>query len=145
MAAVATTAPPPAHPAGKQRSLGLMVLWMLFTCNIYWLFWLYKTYKEVRVHSPNATTVTPGTAVGFLFIPVFGFFWFIRIVVNLPRAIRSMQADHPQGEPLLPNAAVSCLLLAGFLFNLLSSLHPAMLLLGEAFLLSGLLLAQNAL
>jgi hypothetical protein len=144
MAAVATAAPPPA-PAGKQRNLGLMILWMLLTFNIYWLFWLYKVYKEVRAHSSKATTVTPGFAVGLLFIPIFGIFWFIRIVVDFPRAIRRMQQDDPMGEPLLPNAAVSTLLLVGFVLNCLSFLYPALALLGWSLMLSGFLLAQSAL
>jgi hypothetical protein len=138
-------APLPAKPAGTQRNLGLMILWMLLTFNIYWVFWLYKTYKEVRAHSPFATGTNEGRAAWFLLIPIFNIFWFFYIVVDFPRAIRAMQEDDRLGEPLLANGMVSSLLIAGMICNLASNIHPAFLLLGEPLLIVGLLLAQRSL
>jgi hypothetical protein len=43
-----------------------MPLWFILTTNIYWLFWLHKTYKEIRAHTPTATDVTPGKAVRYI-------------------------------------------------------------------------------
>lgn len=68
------------HPA-------LAMLLTLVTVNIFWVFWLYRTVKRVNRIAPQATGLTPGKAVGFLFIPLFGPFWLLYVIFSLPRAI----------------------------------------------------------
>lgn len=143
---VATAPPAPFKPAGTQRTLGLMPLWLILTANIYWLFWAYKTYKEVRAHTPGATDITPGKAVGFLFIPFFNIFWFFRLMVDMPRAIRRMQQDDPLGEAPLNNGLVTALLMVGILGNtILGQVHPAFMLITEPLVIAGFVLAQSSL
>jgi len=137
---------PSAKPAGTRRTLGLLPLWLIFTANFYWLFWLHKTYKEIRAHTPGATDITPGKAVGFLFIPFFNIYWFFRVVVDMPRAIRRMQEDDPLGEPLLNPGVVTGLLIGGMIGNaILGRIHLAFMLLGEPLLIAGFVLAQRSL
>jgi hypothetical protein len=123
-----------------------MPLWLILTVNIYWLFWLHRTYKEIRAHTPGATDITPGKAVGFLFIPFFNIYWFFRVVADMPRAIRRMQEDDPLGEPPLNNALVTGLLIAGVLGNgVLGQVHPALMLLTEPLIIAGFVIAQSSL
>lgn len=68
----------------------------LITLNFYWLYWLANTYKRIRQLNPNATKITPGKAVGFLFIPIFGALWFIWIAFSLPRA--TVRAGGPRAD-----------------------------------------------
>jgi hypothetical protein len=136
----------PAKPAGKPLTVGLMPLWLILTFNIYWVFWLYKTYKEIRAHTPGATEITPGKAVGFLFIPLFNLYWFFRIMTDMPRAIRRMQEDDSLGEPPLNTGLVTGLLIAGILGNtVLSRIHPALMLVTEPLVIAGFLIAQSSL
>ncbi len=105
----AATLQPPALPPGTRRNPYLIPVWLLLTLNIYWLYWLYRTYKEVRAHAPGATSVSPGRAVGFLFIPLFNLYWIFRIAVDFPRAIARMQRADPRGEEVLCSPAISVL------------------------------------
>jgi hypothetical protein len=145
-APAASQPPAVAKPAGTRRTLGLMPLWFILTVNIYWLFWLHKTYKEIRAHTPGATDVTPGKAVGFMFIPFFNIYWFFRIMTDMPRAIRRMQEDDPLGEPPLNNGLITGLLIAGILGNgIMGQFHPALMLLTEPLIIVGFILAQASL
>jgi hypothetical protein len=127
-----------------ERNAALIPVWLLLTFNIYWVFWTYKTYQEIRQHSPQATTITPGGAVGFLFIPFFNVFWFLRLMLDLPRALARVQAQcTPHGE-VLPRGHLSCMLIAGLVFNVLGGyVHPGMLVAGEILLASGFVICQS--
>ncbi|MBN1865444.1 MAG: DUF4234 domain-containing protein [Victivallales bacterium] len=48
-------------------------VYLLFTLNIYNLFWLYRVFKELNIL--KATCVTPGKAIGYLFIPFYNLYW----------------------------------------------------------------------
>lgn len=120
------TAPAPSAPI-KKHSAALLPVWMILTLGIYWPFWLYRTYKEVRAHMPDATTITPGKAVGFLFIPFFNIYWFFRIVIDFPCAIARMQKSCFPQEELLPAGSVSVMIATGLILSTLSAyLHPAL-------------------
>ena len=139
---------PSAKPAGTPRSLVLIPLCLIFTINLYWLYWLHQTYKEVRAHTPGATSITPGKAAGFMLIPFFNFFyWFPRVAIDIPRAIRRMQEDDSLGEPPLNSGLVTGLLIAGLVGNTVLSqlVHPALLLLTEPLVIAGFVLAQRSL
>jgi hypothetical protein len=126
-----------------ERNPALLPVWLLLTVNIYWVFWAYRTYQEIRQHVPSATTITPGRAVGFLFIPFFNIFWFFRLMADLPRALRRVQAQcAPPTEPLA-NGHLSCMLVAGLVFNVLGgSVHPALFVAGEILLASAFVVMQ---
>lgn len=146
IAAPAPRPPAIAKPTGTRRTLALMPLWLILTVNIYWLFWLYQTYKEIRAHTPGATEITPGKAVGFLFIPVFNLYWFFRVVIDFPRAIRRMQEDDSLGEPPLNSGLITGLLIAGLVGNsFVVQIHPALLLLTEPLVIGAFFIAQVSL
>ncbi len=150
-ASIAAAAPAPrplavAKPGGTPRNAALIPLWLLLTANIYWLFWLHKTYKEIRAHTPTATDITPGKAVGFLFIPFFNLYWFLRVAIDMPRAIRRMQQDDSLGDPPLNTGLITGLLIAGIVGNgVMGQVHPALMLLTEPFVIAAFVIAQFSL
>lgn len=83
----------------------------LITFNVFCLYWLWSTYKRIRLINSAATSITPGRAWGFLFIPVFGVFWFVRIAFDLPRAILRIQGSTTTGMRFGRSAATAMFLL----------------------------------
>src|SRR5262249_11265320 len=116
----------------------------LLTFNIYWVFWTYATYRELRQNSPNATTITPGQAVGYLFIPLFNVYWFFRLVMDLPRALARVQRERaPAAEPL-PSGRITALLIAAIVLNSLGGmLHPSVMVAGEVALITAFVVCQR--
>jgi len=144
--AAAPRQPANAKPAGAPRNAALIPLWLLLTLNIYWLFWLYRTYKEIRAHTPTATDVTPGKAAGFLLIPFFNLYWFLRVAIDMPRAIRRMQEDDSLGESPLNRGLITGLLIAGIVGNgVMGQVHPALMLLTEPLVMAAFVIAQLSL
>lgn len=152
-AADTTENPDSVRPAGKVRNPALVALLLVVTINIYWVFWLYRTYKEIRAHSPGVTEVTPGRAAGFLFIPIFNFIWFMRLVGDLTRSVRAVQTGHPLGDQPLNTGLASTLLYLGFGINIVAnfaldevdSTFLAFFAVGEALLVTGFVVVQGAL
>src|SRR6266404_4091253 len=87
----------------------------LITVNAYWLFWLSRTYRRIRVINSQATKITPGKALGYLFIIIFNAFWFIRIAYDLPRAIGRIAANKKKGVQI-PSVAATAMFLLGTLW-----------------------------
>jgi hypothetical protein len=138
------TAPAPSVPI-KKHSAALFPLWFYLTLGIYWLFWLHRTYKDIHAHAPGATTITPGKAVGFLFIPFFNIYWFFRIAIDFPRAIARMQKwCHPQ-EERLPAGAISTMLAMGLVLSALgANVHPAAWIAGQILVVTAFVSCQQA-
>lgn len=83
---------------GKVRGPLGTILLMLLTLNLYAFRWIYSIYSELHRRPVSATRITPGRALGFLFIPVFNLFWALRLSVDLPRAVEKMElGDPPSG------------------------------------------------
>lgn len=144
----------PTLVAGKTRRVWLIPLWLLLTFNIYWLVWLYTIYQEIRAHWPEATKLTPGKAVGLLFVPFFNIYWGLRVLIDFPRAIARTQRQHETGEETLTGWVITVMMCAAFLFNSLGpfSADPRnvgvaleMALGGETLLMCALMTSQTAL
>jgi hypothetical protein len=113
--------PSPARTVGQIRRPLPMILWSLFTLNLYWWFyWIPVTYRELRAHSPNSTKVTPARAVGFLFIPFFNIYWFFRVPSDLPRTVLRIQEDHRLDKSHISPGQITAIAVIGFVVNLLS-------------------------
>ena len=108
------TAASAADPAlGKTRRPLVTLLLMLVTLNLYTFGWIYKTFKEIRQRDSAATEIPAGRALGFLFIPIFNFFWVIRIFIEIPRAIERMgRADPPTGHSPPAGLIAGCMVAA---------------------------------
>lgn len=52
---------------------------------IFGLFYLFYTFKMWKVLQNGETTITPGKAVGFTFIPLFNFYWVFKIWAEFPK------------------------------------------------------------
>ncbi len=122
-----------------------MLIWTVFTLNLYWVYWLYRTYEDVRNHAPGATTITSGKAAGFLFIPLFNIYWAFRIAFDLPRAIARMQAQSAPGRSGLDQRLVTGILAAGFVVNFLNGFNAVLLVVGELLVLSAIFILQRSL
>lgn len=131
---------------GKTRRPLVTLLLMVVTLNLYAFGWIYQIYSEIRRRQDEATSITPGKALGFLFIPVFNFFWALWLWLDLPHAIERMErADPPSGVSpdrwVITGSLFACSvmgLIGGFWW------FPA-LYLNAVFLWTGVLLAQSSL
>ena len=119
-------------PAPTKASLGLLlaplisvpvlaVLALLFK-NVFLLFpasalliwasvliYIYL-YRAWRLLQPGNVRTTPGKAIGFLFIPGFGFYWFFVLFVGLANDWNRVMAAHPnlqQGPKLNSGLALA--------------------------------------
>ena len=133
----------PASPS--PRNPGLVLIWTVLTLNLYWVYWLYRTYEDVRNRAPGTTTITPGRAAGFLFIPLFNIYWAFRIAFDLPRAIARMQAQDAPRRSSLDHRLATGLLAAGFAVNFLNGIEAVFLVVGELLVLSAIFMLQRSL
>jgi drug/metabolite transporter superfamily protein YnfA len=138
--------PPPLFGApGRRQNPWLLALLVPVTVNIYWIFWLYRTVKEIRQFAPDEFKFTPGQTVGYMFIPLFNIYWLIRIFIALPRAVGRLNGHlrEPQLHSAFAVAAVSIFLIVGFIFNALASQHYAFFIIGELLFLTALCYTQR--
>ena len=98
------TRPPPkpsSHAEGpapiKVVPCWCIPLWLLLTLGVYHLFWLYRVFKEL--HGRKATDLSPGKAVGALFLPFFNFAWVFVVWKRLGDAIRKAHAQAGLAQP----------------------------------------------
>lgn len=72
---------------GKRRNVVLTIVFLLVTMNIYWVFWLYRTVREIRRFAPEVLRVRPWQAVLFLFVPLFNLFWMPYVLAVITRSV----------------------------------------------------------
>jgi predicted Zn finger-like uncharacterized protein len=94
--------PSPTRSLSQQCPIKVVQGWcipffLLFTLNIYQIFWLYRVFKEL--HARNATDVSPGKAVGYMFIPFFNLVWIFIAYKKLGDAIASAYAQAGLAPP----------------------------------------------
>lgn len=134
------------RPLGKTRKPLATTLLLAATANLYAFAWIHKVYSEVRTRSPGATSVTPSRALGFLFIPLFNFFWVVWLFIDLPRAIRRMEEHDPPSGVSLDRGLITGLLVGGVAAGLVGAyVWPTAALLAAVLLWAGILSAQSAL
>lgn len=87
--------------------IGCIILLIL---SILPYIYLYKAWKCLQ---PGGATVTPGKAVGFMFIPLFNYYWIFVALGGLPRQWNEIVSryDNTQDAPRLSIGAFVCLLL----------------------------------
>lgn len=81
----------PKLPVGRIRNPFAPIGLSLVTFGIYWLVWMYKILEEMRQHADNPKITSGGSAVGFLFIPLFHIFWLIYLWFRLPICVNHMK------------------------------------------------------
>ena len=91
---------------------------LVFTLGIYWVFWLYRIFKEL--HAREFTTVSGGAAVGYLFVPVYNFYWMFAVFGELKRSLERAYESHNLERPptgwvwVMPVAVWPCAILSPF-------------------------------
>ena len=78
--------------AGKIRFVLTPLLLNIVTFGIYGLVWIYKIHNEMLNHTGNKS-ISPGKAIGFMFIPIFNIFWGIYMMFHVPGLIKNMDMD----------------------------------------------------
>jgi len=83
---------------------------MLLIFSVLPYIYLYKAWKCLQ---PGGATITPGKAVGFLFIPLFNYYWIFVAMGGLPRQWNEImdRYENTQDAPRLSIGAFVCLLL----------------------------------
>jgi hypothetical protein len=92
----------PTFSRTAEAPIKIVPLWqipllLLATFNLYWMFWLYRVFKEL--HERGATATTPGKAVGLLFAPIFNIYWLFAVFVELSRALRRASQETNMSPP----------------------------------------------
>lgn len=70
-------------PEAFSAALSIAGLAALITFSVFWFMLVYKAWAAIQ---DEHTPITPGVAVGFCFIPLFGFYWVFRAFGGYPRA-----------------------------------------------------------
>lgn len=133
-------------PAGKHVPAWKVGLLLPLTLNVYWLFWLHRTVRDLRAAAPGLLPFTPGQAVAYLVAPVYNLYWFVHVFRAVGRSVARLSAQvHGGPGPMAsvyPGGAVALVLLVSFSFNALGARSWIYLVLGEALLVTALVYSQ---
>lgn len=82
---------------------------LLFSSILIYIY-LYRAWKCLQ---PGGAKVSPGAAIGFLFIPVFNLYWLFKAIGGLPKQWNTITSSYPntKNAPKLSMGAFICLLL----------------------------------
>ena len=82
---------------------------LLFSSILIYIY-LYRAWKCLQ---PGGATVSPGAAIGFLFIPVFNLYWLFKAIGGLPKQWNTITSSYPntKNAPKLSMGAFICMLL----------------------------------
>ena len=103
-----------ASATGSTLTIGLGLIILGYACLVFSgiLIYIYL-YRAWKCLQPGGATVSPGAAIGFLFIPVFNLYWFFKAIGGLPRQWNTITSAYPntKNAPKLTMGAFICLLL----------------------------------
>ncbi|HXY91393.1 MAG TPA: DUF4234 domain-containing protein [Acidimicrobiia bacterium] len=90
-------APPPAPspgraPLGKPRSAAAVIIFSIITLGIYFLYWTYQVFRELKEHTGQGIGPVIGLLIAIVFSPIN---WFV-----LPSEIGNMYAAGGQDKPV---------------------------------------------
>jgi hypothetical protein len=97
-----------------QAMIGLGLVLLGYGCmafsGILTYIYLYRAWKCLQ---PGGATVSPGAAIGFLFIPLFNIYWIFKAIGGLPRQWNQITSAYPntKNAPKLSIGAFVCMLL----------------------------------
>jgi len=82
---------------------------LLFSIILIFIY-LYRAWKCLQ---PGGAKVSPGAAIGFLFIPVFNLYWLFKAIGGLPKQWNTIASSYPNTKhaPKLSMGAFICMLL----------------------------------
>ncbi len=103
-----------ASVTGSTLKIGFGLIIAGYACLVFSgiLIYIYL-YRAWKCLQPGGATVSPGAAIGFLFIPVFNLYWFFKAIGGLPRQWNTITSAYPntKNAPKLTMGAFICLLL----------------------------------
>jgi len=98
----------PKGPIGQPRPIALTIVLSIITCGIYFLYWTYVTYEELKEHNRRGL----GGLVGLLL----GIFIGIVNVFVIPSEVQATYRDDGRESPVSPLVGLWVLLpLVGFI------------------------------
>lgn len=100
----------------------MLALWymLLFASAITNAFWMHRFWSWVppdqRYTSMWKKYISPGTAVGFMFVPYFNIYWLFVVYLGLPEIMERMRVQYPCSKPPAKNIALVTLIVSMLFF-----------------------------
>ena len=85
-------APPASRPVGKVRSAAAVIIFSIITLGIYFLYWTYQVFRELKEHTDQGIGPIIALVIAFVFNPIN---WFV-----LPSEIGNMYERAGQSKPV---------------------------------------------
>jgi hypothetical protein len=61
----------PGRPIGHQRGPGFVIVMYIVTLGIYGLYWVYKSYEEMKAYRKQGVSGIVGVLLGFIIVSIF--------------------------------------------------------------------------
>jgi hypothetical protein len=95
-------------PIGQARPVGMTILLSIVTCGIYWLYWVYVTFEELKQHNNKGLGGVVALLIGIVFSPVLFFI--------LPAELKTTYDEDGRSSPVEPIIGLWVLLpIVGFI------------------------------
>jgi len=85
-------APPASRPVGKVRSAAAVIIFSIITLGIYFLYWTYQVFRELKEHTNQGIGPIIGLVIAIVINPVN---WFV-----LPSEVGNMYQAGGQPKPV---------------------------------------------
>ena len=96
---------------GDATAGALLISWL---GHFYWLFCVYRIHAMLKEATKSAYPISPAKAVGFLFIPLFQYYWAYKWPKQVAKFVNSRSPASPMRETLPGAVLASGVLLTGF-------------------------------
>lgn len=101
----------------------------IFVYAIVNALWIYKMWSWVPPSERHTNMwrkyISPGTALGFMFIPYFNVYWMFVVYLGLGDIFDRMSLSHPTGEPSPKGFAIATLVVSMIFFPAAPFMHWA--------------------
>jgi serine/threonine protein kinase len=85
-----------ANVAGHQDILKALLPWSILSWIVGGVFWSILHYSCWKVLPEKYRATTPGRALGFIFVPLFNFYWAFITFPKLATGFNALKRDHPE-------------------------------------------------
>jgi hypothetical protein len=122
-------------PALRNYHPAALPLFLLMTVGIYFVYWVYRSYRYLAANAQGASRTTPVRAALFTLVPVLNIAWLVRIYIDLPRTVDVLGSWAQKDNGLPRWKLISRLLIGGTFLSAALILHLAVALIAATFVL----------